>query len=172
MALALYSPPLSPQQPAETSPNLSSFARRTSTASFSASSMYEGTRNSSSFYTGNTSPVEQKEDYNSYTSSTPKLTPKTIFNHAPNYNPSFIHSPHYTPSYTYYYEKPTPADPLAQSHGTLHFIQGLFKLVLSAIIFGAAGYIMYRIGVNFSHDIVEKMNFYESGKQTFSIMIS
>lgn len=166
MALALYSPPLSPQQPIENpifSADTNHFGRRTSTASTSTSTFHDSTTKTSPSYTKDFPSVEQKEDNNnSYTLPSPKYSSKAIFNHAPNYNPSFIHSPHYTPSYTYYYEKPTPADPLAQSHGTLYFIQGLFRLILSSIIFGAGGYIIYRFGVNFSHDMVEKMNFYES----------
>lgn len=168
MALALYSPPQSPRQPIENpivSTDTNHFGRRTSTASTSSSIIHDSNTKASSLYTKELLSVEQKEDdNNSYTLPSPKYSSKTIFNHAPNYNPSFIHSPHYTPSYTYYYEKPAPADPLAQSHGTLYFIQGLFRLVLSSVIFGAVGYIIYRFGVNFSHDMVEKMNFYESGK--------
>lgn len=134
--LALYSPPLSPRQ--HTQDSMSSSKSMFDTSMFS---------------------VDQE------TTQAPTSLPKSNYslNPTPNYNPSFIHSPYYQPSYNYYYKDTTP-DPLAKSHGTVHLLQGLFRMVIITVVFTAASYTIFYIGDNFRHDMMEKVRQHESGK--------
>ncbi|KAI8087504.1 Di-sulfide bridge nucleocytoplasmic transport domain-containing protein [Thamnidium elegans] len=62
----------------------------------------------------------------------------------------------------FHYQYPSAPDPVAESHSTIYYITGLFKILTAAILFTGVLYISYHIGINFSHDMHNKIAKYES----------
>jgi hypothetical protein len=53
---------------------------------------------------------------------------------------------------------------MKESQGKIHFIAGLYKMVVKTLGYGAATYISGYIILNFHKDVQEKVSLYFSGK--------